>query len=258
MTTARRPARCVRAGRRARSHARAGCRTSSPRLRKALCRQYDDFGKTLIHQSLGARMREISTSLRTKSVENPRVENSLWIVDRSMRGDGAARRRIDSAAGPASRFRLNCRTSDASGKVSSDQCVEHRILSLSTSLPTKNVEKAASQSLRRELAECFARDAIPGVERPSAVARVLRARCRLCDVFGKMPADQCVERRMLRMSASLPTKIVEKLGEAGEKFGSRICAGRSRQGNARGRRTSSGAVRRRERKGFRRGALPLI
>ncbi|WP_143293277.1 hypothetical protein [Burkholderia pseudomallei] len=43
-------------------------------------------------QSLGARRREISTSLRTKTVENCRVENALWrvVAAGSMPADSAA------------------------------------------------------------------------------------------------------------------------------------------------------------------------
>ncbi|KGS73813.1 putative a part of riboflavin biosynthesis protein RibD [Burkholderia pseudomallei MSHR5596] len=41
-------------------------------------------------------------------------------------------------------------------------------------------------------------------------ANRFQPRCRISDGFGKVPPDQRVGRRMLRMSTSLPTKIVEK------------------------------------------------
>ncbi|KGS92393.1 hypothetical protein X963_5280 [Burkholderia pseudomallei MSHR7498] len=41
-------------------------------------------------------------------------------------------------------------------------------------------------------------------------ANRFQPRCRISDGFGKVPPDQRVGRRMLRMSTSLPTKVVEK------------------------------------------------
>ncbi|WP_195762247.1 hypothetical protein [Burkholderia pseudomallei] len=93
-------------------------------------------------QSLGARRREISTSLRTKTVENCRVENALWriVAAGSLPADSAADGAREARA--ANRFQPRCRISDGFGKAPPDQRVGRRMLRMSTSLPTKVVEKA--------------------------------------------------------------------------------------------------------------------
>ncbi|WP_236860895.1 hypothetical protein [Burkholderia sp. MSMB617WGS] len=75
-------------------------RAASPTLRNGLCRRYDDSGKMSIYQLFGAEFAEISTSLRTKSVENPNVENALWIVlsRGRLRRDESARRDAHACA----------------------------------------------------------------------------------------------------------------------------------------------------------------
>ncbi|WP_226383191.1 hypothetical protein [Burkholderia savannae] len=110
-----------------------------------------------IYQLFGAEFAEISTSLRTKSVENPNVENALWIVlsrGRLRRDESARRGATRMHAHAANRFPSPCRSSDCSAKVSSDQCVVRPMLRMSTSLPTKIVDKARLQIAHRRFAEC--------------------------------------------------------------------------------------------------------
>ncbi|KGR94638.1 hypothetical protein X947_5430 [Burkholderia pseudomallei MSHR7334] len=75
-----------------RSPARRVRRIASLTLGRAVSPQARGLRKVPMDQSLGARRREISTSLRTKTVESCRVENALWriVAAGSLPADSAA------------------------------------------------------------------------------------------------------------------------------------------------------------------------
>ncbi|WP_232505773.1 hypothetical protein, partial [Burkholderia thailandensis] len=225
-------------------------RIASPTPGRALCRGYEDFGKVSADQSLGARRREISTSLRTKTVENPCIAKTLWIVAVVIVDAG----RFDGGRDPACARRTDFRC-DAAFLTVPGKCRRINVLDDGCSgCPQACQQKVWKTSRASAMPDaspgCAACDARRGPRRPEFDRRrgARRARdagcCRLFDAFGKWPKDQWVECRMLSLSTSLPTKFVEKTA----------ALGRGEEGRRRRRSSAAGAPLRRAPDIERRGA----